>query len=110
MNAAARVLAQGSLFRGGVNTVNWSKQTISVMVLFASVLSSALGVIYVENSERHVFSELQSLQQTSDQLQIERSQLLLERSTWGAPTRVQNIAENRLEMSNPKSDQIKIVR
>ena len=109
MNAAAKVLAEGSLFRGGVTTVNWSKQTFWMALFLAAVLFSALAVIYIENTQRHLFSELQSLRHSGDELRVERSQLLLEQSTWGAPARVQGLAQQRLNMRVPKSQEIKII-
>ena len=56
MNAAAKALAEGSLFRGGFATVNLSKQTVFMGLLLAAVLFSALSVVYTENMQRHLFS------------------------------------------------------
>jgi cell division protein FtsL len=110
MNAAAKALSQGSVFRTGLSGITWSKQSVFMICLMASVLLCALSVIYVENSQRRLFSELQSMQQESDQLLVERSQLILERSTWAAPARVQHLAERRMGMLAPKAGKIVVIQ
>lgn len=109
MNAAARALAQGSLNSIGCRSFMVTSQLLGVMLLIIAVLASAVSVVYVKNLNRHLFSELQTLTQSRDELRIEGSQLLLEQNTWAASTRVQTIAEQQLGMSLPSPKDVVLV-
>jgi len=110
MNAAARVLAQGSIFRGEYRRITLTAELVLAIALSIAVLISAMAVVYVKNHERSLFSELQTEQQSAAQLQVEWGQLLLEQSTLVTPARVQAIAEQRLGMVVPGSKEVVILR
>ena len=63
----------------------------------------------MKNFERHLFSELQILQQERDGLEVEWGQLLLEQSTWATPSRVQRFAKEELSMAMPSASQLILV-
>ena len=52
MNAAARVINQGTLFNGQLADMHMSKSSYVLIILLVAVLVSALGVIYSTNSYR----------------------------------------------------------
>jgi len=109
MNAAARALAEGSFAPASNRSFFLSSQMLGAILLFIAVLASGLAVVYVKDLNRHLFGDLQSLQQAHDELQVELGQLSLEVNTWAASARVQNIAEQQLKMSLPMTKDVVLV-
>lgn len=110
MNAAAKMVRQGSLFHGHMNVVTMSKQAVGILFLVMIMLFSALSVVYVKNYERRLFSELQFSRQSAQKLHVEWGQLLLEQSTWATPARIQSIAQQHFKMKVPSLSHIYMVR
>jgi cell division protein FtsL len=106
MNAAARAMEQSYLFEGEYRNILVHHSFVITLVLLAMVMVSAFNVVYLKGEERQVYTHWQQQQQVQHQLQLERSQLLVEFSTWAAPARVQNIAEQRLGMVAPRAQQV----
>ena len=75
----------------------------------ALVMVSAVGVIWSKHQARTLFIELQALQQSRDQLNIEWGQLQLEQSAWGMHGRVEQMARQDLRMVVPRPDEVHIV-
>ncbi|MBS0359355.1 MAG: cell division protein FtsL [Proteobacteria bacterium] len=109
MNAAARVMEQGSWFRGDVKKVSLTRELFAMLSLMVLVLASALAVVYVKNLERQLFSDLQSVQQQTNRIQVEWRQLLLAQSTWSTTARVQKIA-GAMGMVLPPSNNVVLVK
>jgi len=109
MNAAARFLNQGALSRGWVVSVFLSRAQFPVFVLIMSVLTSALGVIYVANASRSLNAGIQQAIVERSQLHVQWSQLLLEKSTWITQARIQNVAEGQLGMVVPDSKSVVMI-
>jgi cell division protein FtsL len=109
MNSAARFLNQGTLSRTWVVSVILAKTQYSVWLLAIGVLMSALSVVYVTNTAREFNASLQQSLIERDQLHVQWSQLLLERSTWVTQSRVEQIASNKLDMEVPDSKTVVIV-
>ncbi len=80
------------------------------ILLALAVLASALGVIYSTHASRHLFAELQGLFHERDALNIEWERLLLEQSTWGAPSRVERLARDKLHMVVPAPENIIVLQ
>ncbi|MBK8161956.1 MAG: cell division protein FtsL [Gammaproteobacteria bacterium] len=80
-----------------------------ILILAVAVLASALAAVYTKHRSRQLFVELESLKAQRDDLNIEWGQLMLEQATWATPTRVELIARQRLGMTVPPSDTIRIV-
>lgn len=81
-------------------------------VLFALLITlfgSALGVVYAKHDSRKRFVELQHLQATRDELNIEWGQLQLEQSTWGTHARIEELARTKLQMDMPNPEKMKAV-
>ncbi len=81
-----------------------------LVLLVLLVLASALGVAYTTHQGRKLFVELQALQATRDELNIEWGRLLLEQSTLATPPLVERIARRELGMHAPLPEQIRVVR
>lgn len=111
MNAAVRALTQGILIAGDrTHPITLSKQYILISLLFIAVMLSAVSIVYVTDSNRHLFNDLQVLQQNRDNLNTQYGQLLLEQNTWASPARVQQIAQQQMNMSLPAPKDVEMVR
>lgn len=80
------------------------------IILAALVLLSAVAVVYVKDLHRRDFIEYQMIQDAQNQLYVDWGKLLLEQSTWSTQARVQNIAEQRLNMEMPLPNQVVIIQ
>ena len=83
---------------------------VIIAVLMPVVLSSALGVVYAKHQSRKLFVQLNELQHQRDAMNVEWGQLQLELSTWATNGRVEQVARQRLRMTNVDFDQVVIVR
>ena len=101
MNAAARAINQSNFFSGQLLDMRLSKQLCFLLTLLLMVLISALAIVYVTNEHRISFSELQRLEQQSNQLQLQWGQLLLEQASLATPARVELLAVKKLQMRLP---------
>jgi cell division protein FtsL len=110
MNAAARFLNHGVLSRGWAISIFLSRAQISTLVLIIGVLTSALSIVYVTNNSRSLNANLQQTFVERDHYHVQWGQLLLERSTWVLQSRVQQIAEEQLDMQTPTTSSIKIIK
>ncbi len=77
-----------------------------VLALLASVMGSALGLIYSKHQSRKLFVEVQQLHKQIDELDIEWGRLQLEQSAWSAHSRIEDIARKQLNMKLPAADEI----
>lgn len=110
MNAAARLVHQNGISKQLVLTNMLSFNNIGAVLLVFAVLLSALSTIYITQMTREANAAYQSGQLDRDRLQVERGQLLLERSTLMMQTRVQQVAEHKLGMVVPDHKKTIIVR
>lgn len=85
-------------------------QVVSVLVLTALVLVSAVAVIEAKHESRKRFAQLQALEKERDKMDVEWGQLQLEQSTWATHSRVEQIAHKQLQMVIPKAGSIVIVK
>ncbi len=86
------------------------KGMVIIAVLIPVVLSSALGVVYAKHQSRKLFVQLNELQQQRDAMNVEWGQLQLELSTWATNGRIEQLARQRLRMTNVDFDQVVIIR
>ena len=86
------------------------KNMVIIAVLIPVVLGSALGVVYAKHQSRKLFVQLNELQQQRDAMNVEWGQLQLELSTWATNGRIEQVARQRLSMTNVDFDQVVIVR
>jgi cell division protein FtsL len=78
--------------------------------LAVALVGSAVAAVDARHQARQLFIELQGLNRDRDELNIEWRQLQIERSTWAAHARVEQLAREKLEMSVPAPRDIEIVK
>jgi len=78
-------------------------------LLWVAVLASAVGVVFVRNEARTLFTELERLSAERDQLNIEWGQLQLEQSAWSNHGFVERVANDKLLMTLPQPAEVRIV-
>ncbi len=81
-----------------------------MLVMVILVIISAVGVIYSKHLNRNEFIQLQKLEKQRDLLNEEWGRLLLEQSTWGSPSRVEQQARTRLNMIVPSADMTVVIK
>lgn len=105
MNAAARAIGQNNLFNGRFLDMRLSKELSTILFLLMAVLCNSLSIVYITNTYRLHHSQLHQLEQQAQQLQFQWGQLLLERASLATPARIQLIAEEKLDMKFPISQE-----
>lgn len=80
------------------------------MAVLALALVTALSVVEARHRNRLAFAQLQTLRAEQDALDTEWGRLLLEQGAWAEHRRVEGLAQNRLDMTLPRADQVVIVR
>ncbi|KXS38828.1 cell division protein FtsL [Modicisalibacter tunisiensis] len=81
-----------------------------VGLLIVLILGSALAVIASAHRTRVQYARLQRLEAQQDKLQTAWGRLLLEESTWSAPSRIERLAAERLDMQVPDISQVKVIQ
>jgi cell division protein FtsL len=74
------------------------------------VFVSALLVVDSRHQSRKIFAELQGLEKKRDAMHEEWGRLQLEQGTLVTPSRVEEMAQKKLEMISPQANSIKLVR
>lgn len=75
---------------------------LSVLLILIMInLVSGLGFVYSEHQHRRLFSELQTLKNREDELELEWRLLQLEQSTLTAQSVIDETARTRLDMFIP---------
>jgi cell division protein FtsL len=83
---------------------------IFMLMLLASVLASALGVVWTRHESRVLFVSLTALQNQRDDLNIEYGKLELEQATYAEPRHIDDAARQRLGMLEPLPQDIRLLR
>lgn len=81
------------------------RQQFVLVLLFIAVIVSALTVIYVSHAHRQLTIERDDLLSARDQLDIEWRHLQIEETSLTEHSRVERIAEQRLDMVRPEGEQ-----
>ena len=82
---------------------------LGLPVLWLAVLASAIAVTRARHEARTLFVQLEQLSAERDRLNIEWSQLQLEQSAWSNHGFVERVASDRLRMTLPRPDEVRIV-
>jgi cell division protein FtsL len=83
---------------------------VALPVLWMAVLASAACVIYARHQARDLFVRLEKLNADRDALEMEWGRLQLEQSAWSSHAFVERVANAKLKMGLPQSQEIRIVR
>ncbi len=103
MNAAARALHQTNLFQGDFSSVNFVKRHSLMIFLWMIVSGSALSIIYLRHIERQYIGQLEKVEAKLTKAKLIEGQLLLEKSMWTSPSRINKIASEQLNMLPARS-------
>lgn len=111
MNAIERTATYGSVVGSKVKKEElvFALPDVPILTLVLILLFSALVLIYVKDLNRQLFSSTEQLKQNYTQLQMTHDQLLLERSVWGAQSRVQQVAE-KLDLQLPSAKETVMIK
>lgn len=86
-----------------------TRSLLLATALVTAVVGSAVAAVDARHQARQRFIELQGLNRVRDELNIEWRQLQIERSTWAAHARVEQLARDKLRMSVPPPAEIEVV-
>ena len=75
----------------------WVKPVVAISLWLACFVS-AIGVVYSTWQSRKATQVLEELRRQENGLQVVSGQLLLEKSSWAAYNRVEELAQNKLNM------------
>lgn len=78
-------------------------------VLWLAVLVSGIAVVRARHEARTLFVQLERLSAERDRLNIEWGQLQLEQSAWSSHGFVERVASERLRMTLPRPEEVRIV-
>lgn len=109
MIPAAQVLTQRIARTSRFSLYMIVQQHLALFMIIGLLLVSAFGVVYVRDLNRRLFIDWQTAQKSADTMQVEWGQLLLEQSTWAAPARIQDLAQEKLAMEVPALGSINLV-
>ena len=83
---------------------------IAFLLVWLGILFSALGIVQAKHESRKYFMELQTLDATADELDMEWDRLLIEESTWSNHSQIEQTARHRLQMKLPSPDEVMVIR
>ncbi len=83
--------------------------SILVVVVWLSSVGSAMGVVYSTYESRKATQKLEELRREANGLRVMSGKYLLEKSSWSAYSRVEEIAVNDLKMVVPDSESTVLV-
>jgi len=83
--------------------------SLLMLVLFISVLLSAIAVAYSAHWNRQLLNELYGELSVRDKAQAEWGRLILEQSTWTAHSRIETLASEQLKMHIPEAADVRLV-
>jgi cell division protein FtsL len=80
-----------------------------VLLLAAAVTVSGVWVTDAKHRSRQMFVELEELNREQDRLQIDWWRLQIEQSTYATHARIESLARERLNLTNPADEQLVLV-
>ena len=80
-----------------------------LLILFVSVLVSAIAVSYAAHWNRQLLNALYGELSVRDKAQAEWGRLILEQSTWTAHNRIEALASEQLHMRIPEPAEVQMV-
>ena len=87
-----------------------ARKLLAGAALVAAVVGSAVAAVDARHQARQLYIEPQVLNRDRGELNIEWRQLHIERSTWAAHARVEQLARDKLSMGVPAPQDIEIVK
>lgn len=84
----------------------WPRRLVT-LALLVLVLISAFAVVMGTYQSRVRYAQLESMRQQSQALEEQWGRLLLEESAFSSPARVERLARDQLQMTEPGDDQVR---
>jgi cell division protein FtsL len=88
----------------------FSARPMAGSLLCGLLVVSSLGVAYSSHQTRNMYRDLQQLEKDHDDLEHEYEKLLLELSAWADYTRLNELAQDKLEMTAPEISEMVVLR
>lgn len=92
------------------STIVMSRNVFILFAFLVLVEASAMGVIYSTYKSRSLFSQLASMRDDAEEMQVVWNQLLLEQSTLASFNRVAEVAHKNLKMKIPDPHTVVVLR
>ena len=67
-------------------------------------------MVFIKHESRELFIELEGLKQARDELNIQWSELKSLENRWANPVRIEQLAEENLEMHKPNIESMRIYK
>ncbi len=87
-----------------------NKKLLALLVVLIADVGSALGVVYTRHHSRHLAVQVGVLETRYDNAMAEWSRLQLEQAWLADASQIENTARRQLEMVQPQSARILVVR
>ena len=84
-------------------------EIVGVVVLAAAVVGSGIWIVEVEHRSRQLFIENEALNRELDRLQTDWGRLQIEQGTYATPSRIEALARQRLQLTEPNGEQLVVV-
>lgn len=84
-----------------------AKLNVPLLIL---AIACALGVVTSQHKARKLFVELQQEKDRAQRMDVEWGQLQLEQGTLAMPSRVEKLADSKLQMHMPRQEQVRYIR
>jgi cell division protein FtsL len=84
-------------------------QIAGVLALAAAVVASGVWIVEVEHRSRQLFIETEELNRELDRLQTDWGRLQIEQGTYATHSRIEALARDRLQLTEPSGDQLVVV-
>lgn len=84
-------------------------QLLPVLALAVAVTGSGLWVVGAKHRSRQLFIELEELNREQERLQIDWGRLQIEQSVFATHPRIEGLARERLDLTEPTSEQLVVV-
>jgi len=83
---------------------------MALLCAWLALLASGVGAVYARHEARKLFVELQALERTRDELNIDWGRLRIEQGMLATHARVERLATEKLRMRVPAAGEVSIVR
>ncbi len=85
-------------------------RVLAVWFLGVVTFLTALAVVLAKHESRKLFVELQGLERSRDELNVEWGRLQLEQGTWATHSRIESVARAKLGMEIPRAEEIVLMK
>jgi cell division protein FtsL len=84
-------------------------ELLAVLTLAVAVTASGVWVAGSKHRSRQLFIHLEDLNREQERLQIDWGRLQIEQSAYATHPRIETLARERLDLTEPSSDQLVVV-